>query len=201
MDEFKRWKEQEEEDTYTTYVQRQKPYKPKTSESKLFFYTIINILLPINYYYDAAIIATYYYSCCRDGEFHTNTCQRKTEQKRVHQKDTRKLNDLCISRMYVTEFFDCHIEVSYISAHTGHELGSSELQFLPLPNGTKQAVAQKISLGIPTERIIDGNVFHTCERLNATVMYFDIVLQISERILETEQEEMNLMKLLQESIF
>ena len=106
--------------------------------------------------YVAAIAATYYYSCCRDGDYHTNPSQRKTEQKRVHQKDSRKLNDLCISRMYVTEFFDLHTEVTYISAHTGHELGSNELQFLPLPESTKQVVSQKICLGIPTERILEG---------------------------------------------
>ena len=105
-----------------------------------------------------AILATFYYSCCRDGDYHDNTSERKTEQKRVHQKDSRKLNDLCISRMYVTEFADHHVEVTYISAHTGHELGTSELQFLPLPESTKQAVSQKISLGIPTERILDGIV-------------------------------------------
>ena len=70
----------------------------------------------------------------------------------------QKLNDLCISRMYDTEFTDYHAEVTYISAHTGHELGTSELQFLPVPESAKQAVFQKISLGIPTERILDGIV-------------------------------------------
>ena len=35
MGEFRCWKEQEEEDTYTTfYVRRQQTSKPKTSESK-----------------------------------------------------------------------------------------------------------------------------------------------------------------------
>ena len=37
----------------------------------------------------------------------------------------------------------CHrVEVTYISAHTGHELGTSELQFLPLPESTKPDIAQ-----------------------------------------------------------
>ncbi len=31
LDQFKVWKEQEEETTYTTYVQRQVPYHPKLS--------------------------------------------------------------------------------------------------------------------------------------------------------------------------
>lgn len=65
---------------------------------------------------------------------------------------------ISISRMYVTEFTDHHIEVTHISAHTGHELGTSELQFLHLPESTKKAVSQKISLGIPTEGILDGIV-------------------------------------------
>ena len=84
---------------------------------------------------------------------------KKTEQKRVHQKDSRILNDLCISRMYVTEFFDLHIEVTYISVR------STELQFLPftvvslvlIPESTKQVVSQKICHRIiPTERILEG---------------------------------------------
>ena len=61
--------------------------------------------------------------------------------------------------MYITEFCDHHVEVTYISAHMGHELGTSELRFLPLPGSTKQVVSQKISLGIPTERILDGIIF------------------------------------------
>ena len=104
-------------------------------------------------------MATFYYSCCRDGDFHTNTSQCKTEQlKESSPEDTQKLNDLCISRIYVTKFSSHHIEVTYMSAHTGHELGISELRFLPLPESTKQAVSQKISLGNPTVRILDGNV-------------------------------------------
>ena len=68
--------------------------------------------------------------------------------------------------MYVTEFIDRHVEVTYVSAHTGHELGSPELPFLPLPESTKEAVSQKISLGIPTERILDGkfNIFNASEK-------------------------------------
>ena len=46
--------------------------------------------------------------------------------------------------------------VTYTSAHT-HELGPGELKHLPLPQSTKQEVAMKISLGVPTERILDGN--------------------------------------------
>ena len=52
---------------------------------------------------------------------------------------------------------DGHVEVMYLTAHSGHELGSNQLLYLPLPVSTKENVALKISQGIPPERIIDGN--------------------------------------------
>lgn len=59
--------------------------------------------------------------------------------------------------MYATEFKDGHVEVKYISAHTGHELGMPELPHLPLPNSVKEEIAVKINMGIPPERIMEGN--------------------------------------------
>ena len=58
--------------------------------------------------------------------------------------------------MYVTEFHDGHVEVKYISAHTAHELGTSELPHLPVPKSVKEEIAMKISMGIPSERILEG---------------------------------------------
>ena len=58
--------------------------------------------------------------------------------------------------MYATAFTDGHVEVKYISAHTAHELGTSELPHLPLPKGVKEEVALKISMGIPSEQIMEG---------------------------------------------
>ena len=58
--------------------------------------------------------------------------------------------------MYVTASTNGHVEVKYISAHTAHELGTSELPHLPLPKGVKEEVALKISTGIPSERIMEG---------------------------------------------
>ena len=58
--------------------------------------------------------------------------------------------------MYVDEFVDGHVEVTHIPAHTGHELGPSEIKHLPLPHSTKEAVAGKLSLGIPPTRILHG---------------------------------------------
>ncbi len=78
---------------------------------------------------------TQYFSCCRDGDYQGNQSKRKTNKKRPHQKPTRKLNALCLSRMYVDEFNDNHVEVMYISAHTNHQLGPIEIPVLPLPKG------------------------------------------------------------------
>ena len=58
--------------------------------------------------------------------------------------------------MYVDEFADGHVEVTHIPAHTGHELGPSEIKQLPLPYSTKEAVVEKLSLAIPPTRILDG---------------------------------------------
>ena len=78
--------------------------------------------------------------------------------KRPHQKPTRKLSMVCISRMYVNEYIDGHVEVTYITAHTNHELGAIELPHLPLPNSVRTEVALKVSKGIPPERIQNGTV-------------------------------------------
>ncbi len=58
--------------------------------------------------------------------------------------------------MYVNEFRDGHVDVTYITAHTGHDLGNHELPFLPLPKSTKEVVSHKVSQGVPTARILDG---------------------------------------------
>ena len=75
-------------------------------------------------------------------------------EKWPHQKETRKLNNTCISKMYVDELKDGQITVKYVSAHTGHDLAPEELKYLPLPESTKWEVSMKINMGIPSERII-----------------------------------------------
>lgn len=60
--------------------------------------------------------------------------------------------------MYVNEYIDGHVEVTYITAHTNHELGATELPHLPLPDSTKKEIALKVSKGIPPERIQDGEL-------------------------------------------
>ncbi len=94
--------------------------------------------------------------CCRDGNYKQNKRKRLTDEKRPTQKPSRKINQHCLSRMYVDEYRDGH--VMYLTAHNGHELGSNQLPFLPLPTSTKETVSLKTSQGIPPGRIIDGNL-------------------------------------------
>ena len=60
--------------------------------------------------------------------------------------------------MYVDEFSDHHVEVNYITAHNGHEVGVCEIPHLPLPPSVKESVAIKLSQGIPSEWILDGKM-------------------------------------------
>ena len=86
----------------------------------------------------ADIDACYYFNCCRTGKYLGNTKPRKTAEKRPHQKETRKLNNTCISRMYVDELKHGEITVKYISAHTGHNLGPQEFKYLPYLRARKR---------------------------------------------------------------
>ena len=54
------------------------------------------------------------------------------------------------------EYKDGHVEVVYLTAHSGHELGADQLPYLPLPTSTKETISVKVSQGIPSERITDG---------------------------------------------
>lgn len=95
--------------------------------------------------------------CCREGSYRANVhTKRLSKKKRPVQKPTRKIDQHCLSGMYVDEYKDGHVEVMYITAHSGHELGPCELPKLPLPQSTKEVVALKLSQGIPAQRIIDG---------------------------------------------
>ena len=60
--------------------------------------------------------------------------------------------------MYVNEFEDGHVEVTYIRGYTGHELGICELPHRSIPASIRETVAMKISLGIPAERIMVGKM-------------------------------------------
>ena len=112
----------------------------------MYMYTVIML----------GVINRHYYTCCRDGKYEQNKKPRLTNTKRPNQRPSRKLNDTCTSRMYVNEFGDGHVEVTYLAGHTGHELGPCELPHLSVPASTKDAVAIKLSLGIPADRIMEG---------------------------------------------
>ena len=64
--------------------------------------------------------------------------KEKQTKKEALSKSTCKLYAVCLSRMYVDEYHDHHVEVTYITAHTNHELGPKEIQHLPLPKGMKE---------------------------------------------------------------
>ena len=77
------------------------------------------------------------------------------KQQKSNQKSSRKINSVCISRLYVDEYSD-HVEVQYVSAHTNHKLCTSELQHLPLPQISMDEVALKVSRDIANEKIMEG---------------------------------------------
>ena len=58
--------------------------------------------------------------------------------------------------MYVDEYFDHHVEVKDITAHTNPLLGVAELPNPALPKGIRGEVDLKVSKGIPAERILEG---------------------------------------------
>ncbi|XP_065893096.1 FRAS1-related extracellular matrix protein 2-like isoform X2 [Dysidea avara] len=95
-----------------------------------------------------------FYICCRSGHYQENTRTRITSKRRHNQKDGRKINDTCLSRIYVNHFNDGHVEIEYIPAHTGHELNRDEINYIPLPENAKEEIATKLSLGVNPSRIL-----------------------------------------------
>ena len=74
--------------------------------------------------------------CCRDRNYCGDNKPRLTEERRCHQKSSRKLNMTCLSRMYADQHVDNTATVAYIPAHTGHKHEPEEHKFLPLPKST-----------------------------------------------------------------
>ena len=74
----------------------------------------------------------------------TTTADWETQTK---PKGSRKLEDMCISRMYANVFDDGHVNVTYVTAHTNHMPGLREVAYLPLPNSTRQEIALKLANG------------------------------------------------------
>ena len=110
---------------YSMYVKDQRSYQPKAMEGDA--YTCSVAICKVVDTVFTGVTNRYYYVCCRDGKYVENKKPRITNGKRPNQHQTRKLNGTCTSRMYVNEFKDGHVEVTYIKGHTGHELGGCEL--------------------------------------------------------------------------
>lgn len=126
-------------------------------------------------YLDEAV-ERYYYVCCRDGDYKECKRERKTDKKQPHQKPSRKLNDVCISRIYVTKFKSGKVEAKYISAHSNHTTGPTKDMFLPLPATTKEEIAMKLSLGISIEQIMDGMKNYVCKYLLVIIINISIIM-------------------------
>ena len=117
------------------------------------------------------VIKRIYFVCCRDGNYYQSKKPRLTEKRRPHKKDTKKLNDTCISRMYVDYFHDGNVTVTHVTAHTNHTPGLDQEKYLPIPKSKREDIAIKINNGTPTERILEGE-FHlqhnkTCRNVMA----------------------------------
>ena len=78
--------------------------------------------------------------------------------KKPHQKPTRKVGVHCVSRMHVDEMVNGKYMVKFISFHTGHDIGPSELPYIPLPSSTKDEIALKLSKGVTCEWVVEGKV-------------------------------------------
>ena len=110
MTEFQSWKEMEEDATYTTYVKHQQTY-PHTSGEHAHAISLSKIM----FYGHTEIKARHYFICCQSGSHLINKDKRKTKEVHPHQKESRKLDSTCISRLYyVDEHGDGHVSVEYI---------------------------------------------------------------------------------------
>jgi len=58
--------------------------------------------------------------------------------------------------MYVDYCQDGHVTITHITAHTNHTPRHDEDKYLPIPKSMLEENAIKVSNGIPTERIMDG---------------------------------------------
>ena len=140
------------ENTYSMYIKDQRSYQPKSMKGTCNVYILLYVVTSKNMI--LGVINRHYYVCCRDGKYEENKKPRFTKAKRPNQRPSRKLSGTCTSRIYVNEFCDGHVEVTYIAGHTGHELGVCELPHLSLPASVKDTVAMKLGLGIPADRIM-----------------------------------------------
>ena len=67
----------------------------------------------------------------------------------------------------------------YVSSHTNHDLSLAQVKFLP--KDTKDSMAIKLNLGIPTDHILDGmlKLYILAKRFNATSRHIDDQLTLN----------------------
>lgn len=87
---------------------------------------------------------------------------KKTDKHRgLGKRPSRKIDNVCISRMYVHHHADDNqVTVKYLSSHTNHDLSLEQTKYLALPQSVKNDITCKLAMGIPIERILDGE--YTC---------------------------------------
>lgn len=130
-DDFCKFKEQEEMNTNTRFVMRNKVQENKKKEK------------------------VYSLECHRNGciRSHKNRgYQMKFSRKNI--KGSCQLNSICPARFSVREKEDGKICVKYIKSHT-HSLSFENSKFLPIPEGIKTEILGMLSLKIPINNIID----------------------------------------------
>lgn len=119
MGEFSTWKEDEEARSHIFYILHDKPYiMPKTNVEGM-IYVWVHVIQCYKFYTHLdETVERYYYVCCRNGNYKECKRECKTDKKWPHQKPSRKLNDVCISKIYGTKFKSGNVEVKYVSAHS-----------------------------------------------------------------------------------
>ena len=79
--------------------------------------------------------------------------------KKRAKRQSRKMDAVCVLRMYATHCHSGVKSVKYVSSHTNHDLSLAQAKFLPLPKDVKMALpSSSCSLGISIDRILDGTV-------------------------------------------
>lgn len=83
-------------------------------------------------------------------------CTPGKDCKKRAKRPSRKIDGICISRMYAKRCSSGRVEVRYISSHTNHNLSLEQAKFVPLPKDVKHSISLKLSQRIPIDRILDG---------------------------------------------
>ncbi|XP_042237447.1 uncharacterized protein LOC121876440 [Homarus americanus] len=129
LDDFKKWKEEEEVNTYSYFSRNCGKTRLKGG--------VYN-----------------YYTCQHDGSerFHCRSGEAGRTTNRRWAKGRVKTGITCPSRMLVKEYNTGAISVKYISTHN-HEVKFENVKYQPLPSSTLQLVKQQLALGVSPRKI------------------------------------------------